>query len=690
MWPIVALVAAGLALASSGGKGAPHELLHAVPTYSGAPPPRNKAPPAKAIRLTDSDIVFAVEMARIHEPSKQVLQQFAAILQQNGMKAQAKELLGKSAPVKGRSGRVGDFWDTVFGGLTASPSSDAGIGDPSSQAGDPPPGWSFTPDGKWYTDPIPPYPSYDYVDAWTVYYQRQAATQTAQQNTVQGRVGVAPALPASSIGPLSDPSSFASQLPSNLPGVGQVKQAIATGTQLIAAISSQNAGGVISDVSQLAMQGASNVLANLGQKGREVAGILEGAAAGAAAGSVVGPYGAAIGAIIGALGAFTEEEFNGNPLPPMAVQVSQATLAISQAMYGWQETWGYTPDGRCQGWHMATWAAAAHPPNQMSDFDAKRLLRVGNEIVAWAGQWDSKQWAGRSGQGLFYDNREMTFGGSAPATILTLLQHPELIGSSQDPGVGTVNPQPGTLPGYAQFRKYQVPVAASVFWQWGGPPSAMSGNDVASGTAGNWNDTVQDLTYPELGNGKGSGPIMSAQQAFSAWSQMGKTVVGKTPAQVAREAVKRCPSGMWFACYLYGANLPTGGKLVGNTWSTVYWDPDTINAMATVLSMLSVGATTRAICSELMLQVSVLNVSGISGTMGEQNVSPGVTALLDDMLYMAHQEEWKGRAKPSGLAGWVAHYMALSSAIERKIMSTWIRSKTGIASLRTELVAANS
>src|SRR5208282_5066356 len=161
------------------------------------------------------------------------------------------------------------------------------------------------------------------------------------------------------------------------------------------------------------------------------------------------------------------------------------------------------------------------------------------------------------------------------------------------------------------------------------------------------------------------------------------------PEWIVENALKRRPSARWFAIDLYGALLPTGGKLMGNTWSTVYWDPDTLNAMATVLGMLNVGASTQAIVSELMLQVSILHDEG-NVVESSRSVSPGVIALLDDYLYMAHQEHWENHPKPARLSGWVAHYLALATNQERNTMKEWIGFPAPITVLRSKLRALNS
>ena len=784
MATLPALLAGALLLAASGGKPVPHELLNATPVYNAAAGPGPAPPPKKPVKINSSDITFAVELARIHEPHPGVLRQFATLLRANRLNAQAQELLGappSSGPPKAIAkaakkvalastspmvvpganvaGRVGDGAATdVFGDLmgqlfpptTPEPGDDAAPGAP-------PPGWTLTSDG-WYADPIS-YTAYNEDDAWSLYWSRLASAQNAQsgpsvsgnvgrragslsrnrhtvgdigdiggaisnatsaaqgavanaasnvasaaqgaassvQNAAQGALAqgqgaLASAQQQASQGAaaaqnfiqqpsLSSAQSLAGALPKNLPGVGQIQGQIKTGMSLLAQIQGGSITSAAEGGFELAAGAAADVLANLGPKGQAVAAILEGAVAGvatgigagvaigAAAGASIGPWGAVAGAIVGAAVGFAEGEFMGAPLPPLAVANSTATSAIAGALQGWITAWGQDPDGAPPGQHMADWCAAATPPKSMDSLESKQFLILGKSIVQWASQHDS--------QGLFYDHRTKLLGiGNTSPTILAYWK----MSFNPTPGASSVSLQ--------EFVSWQIPICAPVFWNWFAP-TQMAGTTCSSSTGGGDNDEgyVTALSYP--GTQQSMPSPNNPKELETIWRQYTRARGGKTANEIVDSAKKRRPSPKWFALDVYGAWLPTGGKLMGNTWSTVYFDCDLLNGMATVLGMLAVGSSTQAIVSELLLQVSILYNSGIKKYSAE-SVSPGLKMLLDDYLYMAHQEHWEAYVKPRQLSGWVAHYIALATRQERNTMEEWIGFPAPIATLRTKLEALNS
>jgi cell division septum initiation protein DivIVA len=572
---------------------------------------------------------------------------------------------------------VSGWFDDVFGDVTAqafptppppnfppNPPVD-GVG------GDGPPGWISAGDGNW-SDPTDTW-TYYWISAWDAYYTQQARNQARVGDALSGLANAAPSAAsnlagnASSLasGGLSSLKSISTMLPKNLPVVGNIQGQIATGMSLLGQIQGGNESGAIEGGIGLAVNAAAGALSNLGSKGKEVATILEGAAAGAAAGASLGPYGAAAGAIIGAVAGFLEDEFGGVSLPPLAVNATQATQAISAAVASWNSGatggWSLTPDGHVQGWHMAQWCAAAYPPKTMSNYDAKRLARLGHTIVTWGAKYDT--------QNLFHDGRTKLGGGAASMTILNYLQQQK--------------PDPLT------FRSWQLPICSDVFWDWYQP--SQMGDFCSVGTGGSIPGRdgaayINDLTYPGNHN---YAPDGTPAALLSAWQQMTTAQGSKTTQQIVKSAVARRPSALWFACDLYGAWLPTAGKLVGANWSTVYFDADLLNAMATVLGMLSVGSSTQAIVSELLLQISILHVSG-AVTESPDNVSPGVRELLDDYLYMGHQEYWAKHSNSRSFAQWVAHYLSLTSPAERSAGVAWSLSKGPVAGLRASLETLNS
>ena len=118
-------------------------------------------------------------------------------------------------------------------------------------------------------------------------------------------------------------------------------------------------------------------------------------------------------------------------------------------------------------------------------------------------------------------------------------------------------------------------------------------------------------------------------------------------------ALQRAPDPLFFDADLYGA--------APNNSYTLYYNVDLMNAMATVLAMLSKGVSTRAIISELLVQANVLAQDNAlnQGIGNPANVSPGYRALLDDYIALAAAEDHDKNATmasviaacPAGFAG---------------------------------------
>ena len=702
--------------------------------------------PRVAPKVTAADALFAAELARIHEPNPATLAKFAALLRSNGFATAAAEASAPLAPLttttpsttsplpssqipsgggaplapartlagrahQARRALVGSWFSDLFAGAFDGPPSPPMLGDDFGP-GQAPPGWGTTSDG-WYVDPDTGI-TYDYVHAWGAYWDENAVAPTVQgrvsgqrthvgdplasaQAAVASAPGQASSLASAAQGALAAPSAsslsnLSAALPKNLPGVGQFATQVQTGASLLASIQ----GGSISSATEggigEAIAGAAGaVLDDLGPKGQAVANILAGAASGfaaglatgAALGSSLGPYGAVAGAVIGAAVGFLEDEFGSQPLPPMAVNATAATAAISAAIVGWNSAWGVTPGGKPQGWNMADWCAAAFPPYKMSSYDGKRLYRLTYAITKWATPFDT--------QHILFDNR--TFAGAVfgdaqgPPTVLNFCR--------RDPGATTFEGKPFAWP---LLVSWQVPICSGAFWEWWQVSAMGSACATSTGGADNDEDTVTALTYPDAtsyiqGIGNTSGPQGTAAQFLQIWTQMTAARGGLTAKQIVAKAMARRPSALWFAVDLYGAWLPSGARTVGDTWGTVYWDCDLLNAMATVLGMLSVGAPTTAICSELMLQMTILHAEGAK-TFSKGNISPGIRELLDDYLYMAHQEEWALNSSKRSFVQWVAHYVALANHAERQAAKQYLASAAAqagqVSAFRTLVQQANN
>jgi hypothetical protein len=124
---------------------------------------------------------------------------------------------------------------------------------------------------------------------------------------------------------------------------------------------------------------------------------------------------------------------------------------------------------------------------------------------------------------------------------------------------------------------------------------------------------------------------------------------GLTQSQIVQNAIARAPDPAYWSAALYGAYFdPT----IGSAY-TVLWNPDLLNAMATVLMMLSVGCSTQSIVSELLIQSAILDQYGtqapnVGCNESSGDICPSATnaplaqagfySLLDDYIALANAE----------------------------------------------------
>jgi hypothetical protein len=110
-------------------------------------------------------------------------------------------------------------------------------------------------------------------------------------------------------------------------------------------------------------------------------------------------------------------------------------------------------------------------------------------------------------------------------------------------------------------------------------------------------------------------------------------------------ALRRAPDPLFFSADLYGC--------IPNNSYTIYYNIDLLNALATVLAMISHGASSRAVACELLTQANILQETQALGHhVGDPaNVSPGFRALLDDYLALAHAEDHDKNATMASVTG---------------------------------------
>jgi hypothetical protein len=156
-------------------------------------------------------------------------------------------------------------------------------------------------------------------------------------------------------------------------------------------------------------------------------------------------------------------------------------------------------------------------------------------------------------------------------------------------------------------------------------------------------DCSHDLTFGSGGAG-GTGP-----QLQSNWVQTTFAIPGLSQAQIVQNAIARAPDPIYWSSALYGAYLdPTIGSA-----GTLLWNVDLLNAMATVLMMLSTGCSTQSIVSELLIQSAIIDQYGTTApTVGCDSSTDGVCpsasyapmfqagfySLLDDYIALANAE----------------------------------------------------
>jgi hypothetical protein len=358
-----------------------------------------------------------------------------------------------------------------------------------------------------------------------------------------------PAIPPSASGlisQLNNPQNQLSSIPSN------PSEAISHGQNLVNAIQS----GSSDSIASLAQAGISFIGSIGGGEYAQVAtmasDVLSGALAGA---SIAGPYGAAVGAVAGLVeglasaGTFLGVTGTGG--------VSQATEVITQRVLSYASTYRDPRSNNPQGWAMADWCAVAHPPT------------ISKRESTW---------------------RKLAFGALATDLFLQILPNYGPAALNED--VNGISLQSVPNANGNNGKSEEQALCTPVWWNWSTPTNSGPG-----GLVGN---CVLDL-YRK--NSKDS-----ADSLQNTWIQSTQGVSNTlTQEVIVQRAQQRRPDPLYFGMTLYG-NASNSSFLTSG--QTIYRNPDGINAMATVLGMLSRGASPMSIVSELSIQAYILSLHG--------------------------------------------------------------------------------
>jgi LPXTG-motif cell wall-anchored protein len=277
-----------------------------------------------------------------------------------------------------------------------------------------------------------------------------------------------------------------------------------------------------------------------------------------------------------------------------AIGVSEGTQTITAAIQNYGTAVGSGPNiGKPGGWSAADWSAFARPPSKTKN--PAKLVSLCKQIYQYFLQYN-----GQSG---------------SPCNM-------NVVGFYSMP---CDNP--------SQWAGDQLSLCTPVWFYWYQP------NSIAG--------CHEDIVFG--GGGAGGSPAVLKQR----WIQGTTAIAGQTQDQIVERAIPRLPDQLYWSAALYGI----GGQSGISGFAAQYFNVDLINAMATVLTMLSHGASTQAIVSELLIQSYILSQQGHHDTAGMPlvgNVSFnqfGFHQLVDDYITLANQENAGYVAAPTAPAG---------------------------------------
>lgn len=394
-----------------------------------------------------------------------------------------------------------------------------------------------------------------------------------------------------------------------LPAQGDLSSQLSQGNDLFnqakSAMQSGDPGAMLGAGITLALGG----LGSSTDRGAQVARTLLSFGAAIASGAAVGgPF----GAVVGAIGA-AAQLLGSVPPPTMSLEPSQAAKELYQLRAQWVTTAGGSGPrtGQPQGWSFANYLLAKYPPSTTKRAKDLYVLQ-GQALVNTA---STNAFAGE--------------GNADPVPLIDAFSTGQTQPNALTWTAQTLSPQHGGKWDHEAFARQAVPVCTAVLFGW-------------------YELTETDLVRFESQTTPGelsclAGMSYALPRTYDLWQLFTQDTVplGKLSVMdIVRGAEARRPDPMYFHAGLYCYNQATGFTLGGGgTLQTVVSNLELATMLATVLGMLAVGASTRAIVSELLLQQQTIYLQ--SG----RSVPYGCRMLVEDYLRLAHEEV--RRAKPS-------------------------------------------
>jgi hypothetical protein len=345
-----------------------------------------------------------------------------------------------------------------------------------------------------------------------------------------------------------------------------------------------------------------------GTTGMMVRALVQIGTATASGAAVGGPFGAAAGAVVGAVESVLQSIF-GSSAPTfegLTIVSSPGSQRLYKLVYQWGQINGGAASGAPQGQTFAEFLKSAHPPD---------VTRRPNLLAYLAGTTSTGGSVGSEGG--------PSSGGAGPEWA-----------DVPDPGYGPYWPPTPTDETNAQAYLALVSgVDTSILWGWAQPaPGGLSSAaNLASAYAPESQVTDTSLWESDT-------PALSGAHG------------SLTKAQIMASALARRPDPLYFATDLYvqpwqSADGSQTGISIVNT--------ETASALATILGMLAVGASTRAIVAELMLQQNTLSL---------MNQTPGGTPAPPSWTDYSQGETFEPPGSP--WPAWTEEVAQLSYALE--------------------------
>ena len=341
--------------------------------------------------------------------------------------------------------------------------------------------------------------------------------------------------------------------------------------------------------------------------GSQLAGAFAGVAGALASGAALGgPIGAAVGAAAGLVSA-VQTLFSG--YQGLKMSPSQAAQEMYEKRAAWQVANVGFASNEPAGWTLCDYLAVKYPPStttRQSDLWNARAQTL------------TEVWATSQALGISVstpDKFVLLDKAKSAADLVAWFQAGALpyAGVSSD-GQSIVYGMPGNPFTAKEFASEVRPLCTPVFFNWGNPSS------------------IQDCLLNELQT------YLPLAQLSLLWKDdiIPLTSNGQSLSKdtIAARAYARRPDPLYFAADLY---------VFQNGWGspeTILVNCEALTMMSTILGMLEVGASTRAILSELLLQQSLIATNSSDG----QTVPFLCRMLVEDYLALAAGEIAQAKA----------------------------------------------